>query len=539
MLKWLIPDFELLTVLLRAATLSLEALILGGSIFLFFDAIPTEAPLVVQHQLTRITAWFALALAIVQVVSAIVSSAVLLGISGLHLSDVMTANYLIADCILALSAVSMWALLRATSARFSATLLLPGLLMLGASTSLSHAASRVDHRALLMSLTAAHHLGTAAWIGTMPYLLIALAKTDDSAASWGMVRRFSALAIVGVLLIVGAGLGMAWFYIGSTSALYGTTYGVMLVTKIFLLFCIALLAAGNFLLVQRMREGSKTLLERLRSFSEVEIAVGFTIILVAASLTSQPPASDLVKDRLTRHEIVERFRWRWPSFKSPSVEQLTPPKSIEFGLNEALLSVGSAPDSASDRAWTEYAHNVSGLIILASGTLALLAGFLKQRWARIWPLLFIGLSIFILFHSDQENWPIGPRPFWASFSAPDVLEHRLYALLVAIFAIFEWGVAAGWLKWRKASLVFPAICVIGGALMVTHSHSLTNVKEEMLLEMNHTPLALLGVIAGCSRWLEVRLPNRLKAPGIVRFATNIWPICLMLVGLVLIDYRES
>jgi putative copper resistance protein D len=52
--------------------------------------------------------------------------------------------------------------------------------------------------------------------------------------------------------------------------------------------------------------------------------------------------------------------------------------------------------------------------------------------------------------------------------------------------------------------------------------------------MTHTPIALLGVSAGCSRWLELRLPRSRMAT----IAGYLWPLCLALVGLILLNYRE-
>jgi copper resistance protein D len=538
MLTWLIPDFDLLSVVLRAAGLALEALVVGGVIFLIFDLIAVDASLAIRRDLSRMIAWFSLALAIVQALSATVSSMVLIGSTGLQLADVLSANYFLADCFLVASALALWVLLRLNGPPSLVAILLPVLLLLGSSTTLSHAASRVDYRPFLVLVTVAHHLGTAAWIGAMPYLLVAVGKTENGEDAWRIARRFTVLAITGVLLLTFGGAGMAWAYVGSASAFYGTAYGLMLVAKILLFLLILLLGAGNFLLIRRVHARSASLLTRLRRFSEVEIALGFTTILVAASLTSQPPAIDLAQDRLTGHEIVERFQWRWPSFKTPSVEQLTPPTPIEIAVQKAIFSAGSSSD-ANDRAWSEYNHNWSGLIVLAAGVVALLARLPKQRWAANWPLLFIGLSIFLILRADSENWPLGPRPFWASFSAPDVLEHRLYALLITVFAIFEWGIETGRLRWQKASLVFPTLCAVGGALLMTHSHALGNIREEMFAEMSHTPIALLGVIAGSSRWLELRLPDQPNTRGPAWFAAWIWPICLILVGLLLVNYRES
>ena len=72
-------------------------------------------------------------------------------------------------------------------------------------------------------------------------------------------------------------------------------------------------------------------------------------------------------------------------------------------------------------------------------------------------------------------------------------------------------------------------------MLLTHSHALGSAHDEMLAELTHTAIALLGATAGWSRWLELRLPGTHES----RWAGRAWPICLILVGMVLLDYRES
>jgi putative copper resistance protein D len=87
---------------------------------------------------------------------------------------------------------------------------------------------------------------------------------------------------------------------------------------------------------------------------------------------------------------------------------------------------------------------------------------------------------------------------------------------------------------QRISCLFPLLCGIGGALLLTHSHSLGNVKDELLAELSHVPLALMGVLAGWSRWLELRLPAKER-----RIPSFIWPVCFVLIGAVLLGYREG
>jgi putative copper resistance protein D len=132
------------------------------------------------------------------------------------------------------------------------------------------------------------------------------------------------------------------------------------------------------------------------------------------------------------------------------------------------------------------------------------------------------------------NWPLGPRGFWGSFQVAEVAQHRLFVLLVIVFAVFESAVQINRLAPERAGLIFPCVCASGGALLLTHSHSLINAKEGFLVELSHIPLAILAVAAGWSRWLEIRLPSD-RCKG---FAW-IWPLCFVLIGAVLLNYRES
>jgi putative copper resistance protein D len=68
---------------------------------------------------------------------------------------------------------------------------------------------------------------------------------------------------------------------------------------------------------------------------------------------------------------------------------------------------------------------------------------------------------------------------------------------------------------------------------LTHSHSLANVKDLLLIEVTHVPLALLGITFAWARWLEVRL---VPAEGAI--AGWAWRSCFVVVGLLLVLYRE-
>jgi putative copper resistance protein D len=476
----------------------------------------------------------AIALVVCEALLVLASGALLLNGSDLTFKDVTTTSFFRTDSFAILCAIGLWCCARMKGSSATKAMLPLSLLLLAATVSTSHAVARIDSRVPAAIFTAAHHLGTAAWLGAMPYLWISLGRVKDVDEARRLSKHYSRMAMVGVTTLVVAGLGMAWLYVGKWSGLYTTAYGIMLVAKVYLFLAMLALGAGNWFLVRRLANDPEALLARLRRVIEAEICLGFVAVLTAASLIAQAPAVDTAfPDTLTAREIFVRLHPELPRMSSPPLAALAPVGSLEAAVKDAQFAPTVYSDD-NDRAWSEYNHHWAGLIVLISGLLALLSRHPSMRWARFWPLSFLGLAVFILVRADPENWPLGPRPFWQSFASPDVLQHRLGALLIVVFAAFECCVQAGKLKSRWASYVFPAMCAIGAATLLTHEHATKDIKEALLIEMSHTPVALFGVTAGCGRWLELRLPTSRLAV----VAGYIWPVCLVLVGLVLLNYRE-
>ncbi|MGD0443892.1 MAG: CopD family protein [Edaphobacter sp.] len=531
---WLLRDIDLLTVLLRGTTLALEALLLGGVAYLLAVVRPARASAAVEDFCRRGIRTFAVGLVASEVAIVLASGALVMSGSDLTLKDVTTTSFFRADSLAILFTIAVWTCTRLKSGTATWAMLPLSLMLLAATVSTSHAAARIDDRFLLAILTAAHHLGTAAWLGAMPYLWISLGRVDDVDEARLLTERYSRMALLGAATLVSSGVGMAWFYVGAWSGLYTTAYGIMLVAKIFLLLAMVGLGAGNWLMVRRLASDPQPLLAKLRRVVEAEICFGFLAVLTAASLTAQAPAVDVTaQERLTAHEIYVRLHPEPPRMSSPPLAALAAPSSLEVALKDSLFVASTGSDDT-DRAWSEYNHHWAGLIVLIAGLLALLSRHRTMRWARFWPLSFAALAVFILLRADPENWPLGPRPFWQSFASPDVLQHRFGALLIVVFATFECAVQAGKLKARWATYVFPAMCAAGAAMLLTHEHSARDVKEALLAEMSHTPIALLGIMAACSRWLELRLVKSRMAT----IAGYLWPVCLAMVGLILLNYRE-
>ena len=540
----LLQIFGFLSVLLRGATLTFQSLTAGGIVFLFFLVRGSSGDS--EDIKASCLPWirrFALALVVAQIFYLLANALILMQSAGISLAEVSGANFVLAGALGIAASLSIVVLSASRRAGSHWDLLPSAVAIVASSVLTSHAVARLEYRLPLVMVTALHQLATAAWLGGLPFLLIAIRRASSAEFAHQLSARFSRLALVSVAVLACAGVTLSLAYVGSIKAVYGTSYGAMVATKAILFGLLLLLGALNFQLVRHGQASS--ILASLKRFGEAEVGIGITVILAAASLTSLPPAVDLVKDRVPASVIVARMTPRPPRFSSPAMQDL--PEDV-YATQKTAFEVGSLStesyvpgqsgtrlNTPAERAWSEYNHHWAGIIVLSVGLLALLAQAGKISWARNWPLLFLALSVFLFLRSDPEVWPLGPNGFWVTFADPEVLLHRIFALLVIALAVFEWRVQTGRVASSNIRLVFPMLVAVSGALLLTHSHSLGNIKEEVLAELSHIPLAILAVMAGWSRWPELRLPRENHARAL---AARLWPVCISLIGVFLLNYRE-
>ncbi len=544
MLK-LVDIFAYLAVVLRAGTLICQSLLLGGLLFLYWIArpspeIPIDALARVRSLAQRMFRFAAIGLVLVQIGYLYVNSAVLMATDQIGIGGVVGANFFLAGSVMLVAGlvIAIVAGLRRDAAVYWLTPLV--LLVLGASVMTNHAAARLDNRLPLIIVTVLHEACTGFWIGGLPFLLLGLYVSRDRPTQWYITQRFSRLALVSVMVLVLTGFGMSLSYVGSFHALIGTSYGIMVIAKIVMLAAMLALGGINFLMLRKYSPDQ--VMPRLRRLVEAEVGIGITIVLAAASLTSQAPAADQPDDTVDLPHIIARMKPAWPRMESPEASALStkyPGRVIKpldpSGAPAGYLTDGT-PVSArvlNDMKWSEYNHHWMGIIVVAMGLLAVLARTGRAPWAEYWPLLMIGIAVFIFLRGDPECWPLGPRSFWSTWARPEVFQHRLAALLCVAFAIFELRVRRKPSQGGVLPLIFPLLCAVGAALLLTHSHGGANVEEEFMAELNHVPMAVLGVMAGWSRWLELRLPPEDRA-----IPSWIWPVCFVLIGMGLLNYRE-
>jgi putative copper resistance protein D len=548
--------FGFLDVVFRFVALASQALMIGGISFMLLVLLPFRKPIgLAAHDIIgrcrALLRWSA-AVGLVGAIAYVALNVLLLQASaGVPISDGLAADFAQAEMVRAFACVAIFAL--ASGDRMEAWqtkgFVVIAAILLGSAAATSHSMSRMEDRLPLALADALHQLGAAVWIGGIPYFVIALARTHDP-IPWKLIgKRFSQMSMASVAALTLAGLALAWVFVGSFQGLIGTSYGIMVLAKVALLGGLLFLGFMNYRLVERLRADPTTPILRMRRFAEVEIGVGLTVFALAASITSSPPAIDQPYDQVPWSVTKERMAPVWPPrLVSPDHDKLAIP-SLQAKLDAEAKAAASAdqhprafvpgegiapPRLPADIAWSEYNHHWAGIFVIAIGLLALLERTGKAPWARHWPLAFLILAAFLFVRSDPETWPLGDIGFFESLRDAEVFQHRIIVLLVIVFGLFEWAVRLGRIKRPEASLAFPILTAVGAGMLLMHSHNITDVKEQFLIELSHIPLALLAVTSAWARWLELRL----GPPG-NRIAALVWPISYVLIGLVLLNYREA
>jgi copper resistance protein D len=147
-----------------------------------------------------------------------------------------------------------------------------------------------------------HLLGAGFWpAGLLPlFLLLRKCRKLAGPTAWlstsALVRRFSAISLAAVSLLVVTGFINSWFLVGSPSNLFQRPYGQWLLAKI-ILFCVALsIAAVNLLrlkprlLAENSAEKTEMTVAQIQTNVQFELLLGLGIVAIVAVLGILPPA---------------------------------------------------------------------------------------------------------------------------------------------------------------------------------------------------------------------------------------------------------
>lgn len=413
-----------------------------------------------------------------------------------------------------------------SSARWFA-LGLAALLLVLTGAWLTHGSARLEQRELLMSLTTVHRTAGMVWVGAAVHLVLLWrrGKRDGSAANF-WPEAFARFVILGggaLALLFAGGVPLALIYVDSWRGLIGSAYGSVLIAKWTLMAAALALAFANF---QAGRRWRKALTIPRPFFAEVESILLVVVLFAASALAALPPAVDITKQRATLSEVVQSF--------APKMPQITSPSLTEEQAASAESAVVAREQSSAEEQWSDYNHNVTGLILLGIALIALLESTGHAPWARHWPLGFLVLAAFVLFRSDPSGWPLAPGVgILESFGKASWVQHKIAGSIPIALGLMEWRARTVPNAGSSLSFAFPILSIAGGLLLLTHAHGAFEMKAEYLTQISHTAMGMFAVFMGCGRWLEIRVDG-----PVGRSAGLGARVMLVLIALVLVFYRE-
>jgi copper transport protein len=309
-------------VAVKAAILISASLLTGGLAFLFFAA-PAFDPVSREALRRRVTLTAVLALVVLLLAGAaeLLLQAAELDVGfGTVLDTRWGGRWLLRNLALVvpLAAVALLAFRQNGSGRVAATLgLIGSLSYLAVVSSVSHAAAG-SGAAWAAAADFVHLVAAAVWIGMLAQLLllfvwsrVELEREARYALLVGAVRRFSAVAVVSVALLLFTGVISAVIEIDRPSDLLQAAYGQALLAKLLLLVPLLGIGAANaYVLRPELEEEAESRLRgredvladlesRLSNLVRWEFTLALLVLIIAGFLSQETPTRGAAAESAT------------------------------------------------------------------------------------------------------------------------------------------------------------------------------------------------------------------------------------------------
>lgn len=146
---------------------------------------------------------------------------------------------------------------------------------------------------LAVASALSHTVAAAAWFGGLAFLVLTLRARSgdgDAAGRAGLVKRFSAMATIAVVVVSLAGAARVPTVMRVDRAVLESAYGLTLVAKVVLVGLVLLVAGYNHRrLVPAIQAAHGGAEQRLRTTIRVEVAVLVVVIALSALLADLSP----------------------------------------------------------------------------------------------------------------------------------------------------------------------------------------------------------------------------------------------------------
>jgi copper transport protein len=215
-------------------------------------------------------------------------------------------------------------------------------------------AAQTSPRGLSLALDWLHLLAGSLWLGGLVGLLVLWFAVRGSVGVLSVVvPRFSNVAFLSVLVLLGAGTGATINHMPAVNALWGTGYGVAILVKIGLLSCALALASRNLLRTKpalaapgAAAEPAARLLRNLVGGEAVIVTGAVFTAALLSSLAPPPPSFALQNSALARvgpgrvAETVQRNGYKLEVLVSPN--KAAAPDSFALRISRGGLPVRGA-----------------------------------------------------------------------------------------------------------------------------------------------------------------------------------------------------
>lgn len=244
-------------------------------------------------------AWLALqasAMAGIPLERALGGSTLWLVVHETSFGHVWLARFVLIVALAALLVVQRPSAWGAHRAAMDASATLAGVAAIATLAATGHAAADTGSDKLVhIAADAMHLIAAGAWLGALLPLAMALRATPNPLQAHVLVRRFSAVGMASVGVLIATGIVNSVYLVASWPALFGTEYGGLLIAKIVLFVIMVALAAANRLrsTPQLVRGGVAPVHAsgRIALNARLEAALGAGVLTMVGMLGVSVPAA--------------------------------------------------------------------------------------------------------------------------------------------------------------------------------------------------------------------------------------------------------
>jgi putative copper resistance protein D len=188
------------------------------------------------------------------------------------------------------------------------------------------------------------------------------------------------------------------------------------------------------------------------------------------------------------------------------------------------------------RVWLEFNHHVGGVVVLVLAGLTWLEvlGIGQTAAVRLaWPSCLILIGLYNVILSDRFAWPIGSSGLIEILSNPEILQHKVLAVMVLALGLIELLRRLGRVTHNTAWLyLFYGMAVLTASILMVHDLGAGPHTHSEGLTLTHVLMGLLALLALVLKALVDR--------GIlIGKSTQLYPLSLVGLGLLLLLFTES